>query len=91
MIDYSTAPNNFGDTWQYYMERGISPGSFGEALLCNDLVDAVHRADWINKDLIPQHVMWLWDNLPYEAWGSKEAYEKWTKMGGTAGRLINGG
>lgn len=84
--DYASAPNGFGESWRLYYENGISPGSFGASLLCGDLVGAVQRADRVNIDLIPKHVWWLWDNLPYNAWGSPEVYQQWTAKGGLNGR-----
>jgi hypothetical protein len=85
-INYESAPNNFGDSWQRYVEHGIPPGSFGEALLCNRLREAFGCADHININLIPQHVQWLWDNLPFEAWGSDEAFQAWSDAGGLNGK-----
>lgn len=89
MIDYPGAPNGFGGTWQRYVEHGISPGSFGTALLQNNLSDAIRRADSTNINLIVRHVKWLWINLPYEAWGSEKAVEKWVERGGLRGNIGN--
>lgn len=83
MIRYETAPNFWGRDWQLYIEHAILPGSFGTALLNNDLRDAVLRADSINIRLIPQHVKWMWENLPYESWGSAGAVQAWIEWGGT--------
>lgn len=88
-IDYDQAPNGWGEIWRRYVEHGLSPGSFGASLLCNDLRGAVLRADATNIQLIPQHIQWMWSNLPYEAWGSREAYERWTANGGTRCEAAN--
>ena len=74
---YSEAPNDWGDVWQRYVEHRISPGSFGEALLCNDLKMAVMCADHININLIGEHVAWMLNNLPHTCWGSQDKYERW--------------
>lgn len=76
--DYASAPDGWGEVWQRYVEKGISPGSFGRALLCNNLAASVLRADPDNKAILAKHVQWLWENMPAEAWGSEEAYEQWT-------------
>lgn len=71
-INYHSAPNNFGDTWKRYYESGCEPGSFGTALLCNDLTMACLSADNVNRRLIYEHFEWLWNNLPREGWGSPD-------------------
>ena len=71
-IDYDSAPNNFGPSWKMYVENKIPPGSFVMALLENDLLDAVSRADDTNIGLIVQHVNWLYNNMPTTMWGSRE-------------------
>jgi hypothetical protein len=83
--DYASAPNGFGDTWKRYIEHGIQPGSFGAALVKNDLVGAVGSADPDNIKLIPSHMMWLWNNAPMHCWGSEEAYNQWVARGGLGG------
>lgn len=76
-VNYHSAPNAWGKTWQLYIDSGILPGSFGEALLRNDLVGAVRFADHININLIPEHVMWLFSNAPANCWGSVEKVNNW--------------
>lgn len=87
MINYQNAPNNFGDAWKIYVECGVRMGSFAEALLTNNLPEAMARADSININLIPAHIRWMMDNLPEECWGSRESYEAWRKKGGLRGRV----
>lgn len=85
-INYTAAPNQWGDIWQRYIEHGLSPGGFGTALLCNDLTAAVRRADPVNIRLIGEHVQWLWDNMIYEAWGTRDKYNEWILSGGANGQ-----
>jgi hypothetical protein len=77
MIGYESAPNNWDETWRRYVEHRIAPGSFGVALLCNDLKLAAMCADHVNINLIGQHTLWMLHNLPEECWGSYESYERW--------------
>jgi len=95
-IPYHTAPNKFGDTWQRYIEHGISPGSFGTALLCNDLMSAALRADVDNRRLLADHTLWLFEYMPWQAWGDEDRYMKVIEDGGIKGvypmlRAIEGG
>lgn len=83
---YDDAPNNWGDIWERYIDHGILPGGFGTALLTNNLKAAVAAADWINIDLIPKHILWLWDHMPAQAWGTPDAVNAWVKQGGLKGR-----
>jgi hypothetical protein len=96
IIGYQSAPNGFGDVWQRYLEHGLPPGSFGRALLCNDLTAAVLRADPNNKRLLGQHVEWLWNHFPLESWGNEAKYNKVISDGGyevlrAAPRMVGSG
>ncbi len=85
VINYSSAPNHFGYFWQQYIERGVPQGSFAKALLCNDAIEAVLRADQANKALIVEHFEWLWSNFPMEAWGNEGNYLRMLHEKGMAG------
>lgn len=91
-INFDSAPNKWGDVWKRYVEFGIPPGSFGIALLTNDLTGAVMRADMTNKGMIPAHMMWIWENLPLECWGDEEKVKAWMEKGGCKreARIANG-
>lgn len=60
-----------------YVSHGILPGSFLQAVLANDLLDAIGRADdWSLAHLkdIAQHV---YNRLPADCHGSRLAVAKW--------------
>jgi hypothetical protein len=79
-IPYDTVPVSYmADSFRLYFERGISPGSFGAALLCNDLRESFARADDTNSQHIRQWVQWLYDNAPNSSWGSREKFFAWMK------------
>lgn len=78
-IPYKTAPNDYGGAWQRYVEHGISPGSFGEAILADDWGDAQSRADAVNIRLIEAHAKWVSDNLPRECHGDWQTVQRWMK------------
>jgi hypothetical protein len=63
----------------YYYHK-FHPGGFVYALLCNDLVGAVLKADYWNAFEIKQIVLWLVQRMPPAAWGSKEVVDAWLKI-----------
>ena len=65
-----------------YFEEYIPTGSFLEAVLCNDLREAVAQADNDNIRNIPAFVNWLYNEAPAGSWGSREAYENWISRRG---------
>lgn len=52
-------------------------GEFLEAVISNDLRDAVGRADDDNITNIPALVFWFYNHAPGECWGSREKYRAW--------------
>ena len=62
-----------------YVVRRIPPGHFMMALLSNDLVGVINRADTENAALIKQWVMVLYncEVIPSGCWGSKERVDEW--------------
>lgn len=77
-IPYETVPvPHMADGMRRYFEKGIPPGSFGTALLCNDLRGVFQRADAENAECIRQWVMWLYANAPNGSWGSPQAFNAW--------------
>lgn len=63
---------------KYFMYGYNHHGHFLSALLANDFVEACTRADSTNKDLLHEWAIWLYNDVPANAWGSDEiadAYE----------------
>lgn len=60
-----------------YVKNRIPPGGFLMAVLCNDLVDAVGRADATNKLMLPEIVACCYNELPSDCWGSPENVKEW--------------
>ena len=63
--------------WRW-IERGCTPGGFLSAVLCNDLIKAVSRADGTNIELIPNYVRLLHNHAPADCWGSEQNFHQWT-------------
>jgi len=76
---YSYVPPHMRDGFKLWIEHGISPGSFGMAVLNNDLKEAVARADHINKIHLTTIVSWLYNFAPIDCWGSYEKTNAWQK------------
>ncbi|MHA1225285.1 MAG: hypothetical protein ACTSR2_01435 [Candidatus Hodarchaeales archaeon] len=60
-----------------YLEQGIRPGDFLYYVLCNNFAMAVAYADRENIRNLPAYAYWLMNELPMDAWGSKEKVEAW--------------
>lgn len=74
---YNDVPSHTQEAFEDYILRGYPPGSFITAVLCNDLVGAVHRADHVNKEYLVNIVKWMFNVPPRECWGSQKAVTEW--------------
>lgn len=80
--DWDLLPEHMHDGMQLYVERGIEPGGFMMAVLCNDLRGACERADAINRHKIFNIVAFLYNCVPAGCWGSPEKVQVWIDKGG---------
>lgn len=85
MINYNRLPDHMQDAMRLYVERGIQPGSFLTAVLSNDLMGALGRADDINLDALPAYGRFLYNDAPCGCYGSADHVRDWIKGGGLAG------
>lgn len=60
-----------------YLEHGTAPGAFLYAVLTNNLAEAALKADSVNRHLLSEYILWLFDNAPENSWGSEEAVKRW--------------
>lgn len=60
-----------------YVENKIPTGGFLEAVLSNDLVGAIGRADSENISRLPEIVRYIYNTLPSNCWGSREKVVQW--------------
>ena len=86
MTRYDTLPGHMQGAMRRYIEQGIAPGSFGLAVLSNDLVMAFGRADHINTLHMQEWASWLYNECPPAAWGSLEKVDAWLRTGGLVGQ-----
>lgn len=68
-----------------YVEHGIIPGEFLQAIICNDLQEAFRRADDENFENIAAFVGYFYNKVPASAWGSYEEMTQWSEKGGLKG------
>lgn len=64
-----------------YGKEAKPVGHFLQAVLANDLVDAITRADHMNLPVIRDIVLFAQNELPAECHGSRAAYQRWLQVG----------
>ena len=85
MPNYDRLPEHMRGGARRYVEQGIRPGDFLNAVLCNDLKAAFSRADDINTTAMRDWVMWMYNDVPSPCQGSPEAVKAWVERGGLDG------
>lgn len=78
-VNYSLIPEHVRPRMKRYLERGLRPGEFVVAVLENNLVQSVCRADRVNLAQIVEWAKFLYNEMPMESWGSKEKVNAWIK------------
>lgn len=66
-------------TLQSYIEDGVRPGDFLQAVLHNDLREACARADYENGCNLPAFVSYLYNEAPGACWGSVAKVAAWVE------------
>ena len=79
-IDYTLLPEHVRGATQRWIENGILPGSFMEAVICNNLTLACMCADNINKYRLFDIVSFFYNEAPSACWGSEEKMKKWIEQ-----------
>jgi len=72
-------PHHIRDSILLYLERGIPPGSFVQAVFANDLMGAYGKADHINQHHIKGIASWIYNFAPSNSHGSYEAIRNYVK------------
>lgn len=63
-----------------YLQLHKPPGGFLQAVIMNDLREAIFRADETNIKLLPNYVRFFYNEAPKNCWGSEEKYVKWIEQ-----------
>jgi len=79
MLNYSLLPEHLRGGVQRYIENRVKPGSFLQAVICNNLKESFARADEINIALMFDIVNFFHNEVPGNCWGSPERMEGWLK------------
>ena len=84
-INYDILPEHCRKGMQLYIERGIVPGDFLQAVLKNDLVHSFSKADTINKNRLEDYARFLYSQAPFPCWGTNKKIIEWCAKGGLCG------
>ncbi len=68
-----------------YLDDGIVPGDFLQAVICNDLKEAAFRADQTNYPRLGDLAKFFYWHTPYACQGSQSKMMDWASMGGLKG------
>lgn len=68
-----------------YVENGIPPGSFLEAVLCNQFKEAFQRADSTNIENMKGYAEYVYWYLPSACHGSPTVVAQWIAQRGLKG------
>lgn len=85
-MDLSKIPDHCRQGLALYLDLGIIPGEFLQAVITNDLVGFFSRADDININHAFDYANVLYNEMPSDAWGSKKKMLAWSKKGGLLGK-----
>ncbi len=83
--NWSLIPKHCREGLRRYLEEGVESGDFLRHVICNDLKNAVGRADGINRKALSDYVIFLHNYAPSGSWGSPEAWRSWSARGGLNG------
>lgn len=81
-------PPEIKDSLERYHVSGIPTGGFLRAVLENNLMDAVGRADGTNVRYLPGIASYVYNQLPTGSHGSVARVAEWIRDGGAQGRAV---
>lgn len=70
-------PEGIQRTLDLYVEHRVRPGHFIRAVLENDLREAFKRADDTSREYMFEVVMYCYNDIPADCWGSSRAVGEW--------------
>lgn len=65
------------DTLDRYAQQGIPTGGFLRAVLANDLMEAMGRADPGNRATMFEICSYVYNEIPYNCHGSYKIVDEW--------------
>lgn len=79
---YEEIPEHMREAMLAYVHMGRLTGDFLRAVVSNDLIGAVGRANRQNLPLIPLYVYWFYNRAPAGCVGSPDIVRAWIEQGG---------
>jgi hypothetical protein len=76
-VDYALISPILLESLKAYRDQGRPVGGFLEAVISNDLAEAVLAADEYNRATLFHLVGWIYNELGSQRWGSKQRYAAW--------------
>lgn len=70
-------PPNIKSALDLWVSDGYPPGSFCQAVLRNDLMDAFSRADQFSERAMGAIVRYVYNNMPSACHGSQDKMDAW--------------
>jgi hypothetical protein len=83
-------PQHLREGIRRYILQGVLPGDFLRAVISNDAVGTVMRADEVSFANLKAVVGWFESYAPIACRGSPEAMRTWNERGGLEGRSGHG-
>lgn len=68
---------NIRESLNRYIKHRIHAGGFLTAVLENNLMEAMGRADSVNRANLHEICKYIYNNLPRESWGSREKVQNY--------------
>jgi hypothetical protein len=93
-IDYSKLPEHIRGGMRRYIEEGIIPGDFLQAVIKNNLVDSFGKADETNQARMFDIAGFMYNEAPIPCWNSSaknrhvnpdDILKNWHEKGGLIG------
>ena len=72
-----TIPGHMVDGLKLYVEKRIPQGPFLTAVLANDLIEAVQKADARNLNNLPAYADYMYNEMPMDSYGSRAIVKAW--------------
>lgn len=79
MLNYNLLPEHIRSGVKSYIEDGIPPGDFLQAVISNNLSESFARADRINIARMFDIVSFFYNEAPSTCWGTNERMLNWIK------------
>jgi len=77
--EYANIPERTISSITRYVEERVPTGGFLRAVLSNDLMGAMSKADLHNQQALPAICKYIYNRVPSGCWGSENIVNDWLK------------